>query len=202
MGELLRRGRTVQPIFIRSRLCWEEAELEALQRYLDHQQAAGLRKLIVLDVPMTDLYGQHWSVTGQGTPESTSAEEDVYLPGRNALLVLTAAVWCQRHQISELALATLATSPFADASLHFIDRMQAVLDCYGNGSAPVQIALPFGKMTKRQVMQIGSASPLALTFSCIRPTNGHHCGQCNKCEERRRAFRESGLHDPTQYARP
>lgn len=202
MEELLRQGRSVQPIFIRSHLCWEEAELTALRCYLGCQQTPGVGDLVVLDVPLTDLYGQHWSVTGHGTPDSTSAEEDVYLPGRNALLMVKAAVWCQLNQIGELAIATLATSPFADANFHFVDRMQAVLDSYGNGASPVRIALPFGEMTKRQVMQIGRECALELTFSCIRPIDGHHCGQCNKCVERQRAFRESGRQDPTQYSTP
>lgn len=199
MGELLRQGHSVQPIFIRSHLCWEKAEINALQRYLGHQQALGLGELVILEVPLADLYGQHWSVTGEGTPGSTSAEEDVYLPGRNALLMVKAAVWCQLNHVGELALATLATSPFADANPQFVDRMQAVVDCYGNGSRPVRIALPFGEMTKRQVMQIGRGRPLELTFSCIRPTDGHHCGRCNKCAERQRAFQESGQEDPTHY---
>ncbi len=46
----------------------------------------------------------------------------------------------------------------------------------------------------------GRAAPLGLTFSCLAPQRGLHCGACNKCSERRRAFVEVGLHDPTEYA--
>jgi 7-cyano-7-deazaguanine synthase len=41
---------------------------------------------------------------------------------------------------------------------------------------------------------------LELTFSCIDPQEGEHCGRCNKCAERRRAFATSGLVDRTTYA--
>jgi len=39
-----------------------------------------------------------------------------------------------------------------------------------------------------------------LTFSCIAPVDGLHCGRCNKCAERAAAFRLTGTDDPTPYA--
>ena len=34
-------------------------------------------------------------------------------------------------------------------------------------------------------MALGRGLPLELTFSCIAPVAGQHCGRCNKCAERR-----------------
>jgi 7-cyano-7-deazaguanine synthase len=48
-------------------------------------------------------------------------------------------------------------------------------------------------------MQLGRELPLEHTYSCIRPVSGLHCGQCNKCAERQRAFAEAGMVDPTVY---
>jgi 7-cyano-7-deazaguanine synthase len=48
-------------------------------------------------------------------------------------------------------------------------------------------------------MQRGRFLPLELTFSCMRPLDGRHCGDCNKCAERRKAFRDAGLPDRTPY---
>jgi 7-cyano-7-deazaguanine synthase len=42
--------------------------------------------------------------------------------------------------------------------------------------------------------------PLALTLSCMNPRDSRHCGQCSKCRERRDAFRDAGVPDPTAYA--
>jgi 7-cyano-7-deazaguanine synthase len=36
-------------------------------------------------------------------------------------------------------------------------------------------------------------------LSCMRPMSGLHCGRCSKCRERRDAFREAGVDDPTRY---
>ena len=38
-------------------------------------------------------------------------------------------------------------------------------------------------------MELGRDMPLELTFSCIDPRDGLHCGRCNKCAERQEAFR-------------
>jgi 7-cyano-7-deazaguanine synthase len=64
----------------------------------------------------------------------------------------------------------------------------------------VEVRLPFGGLPKRAVMQRGHDLPLEHTFSCIRPQDGWHCGCCNKCAERRRAFAEAQMLDPTHYA--
>jgi 7-cyano-7-deazaguanine synthase len=197
-SELLRQGRTVQPIFVRSGLVWEQMEILALRRYLAREKSPALRELVVLHLPVKDLYGRHWSLTGLDTPPSESPDDEVFLPGRNALLVFSASIWCQLNGVSELTLATLTTSPFADARRPFFDHAQAILDCYDRFS--VRITIPFGDMTKQQVMELGRNRPLEVTFSCISPAMDRHCGRCNKCAERQKAFRDSGVPDRTPYA--
>jgi 7-cyano-7-deazaguanine synthase len=198
VGHLLFQGRSVQPFYIRSHLVWESAELAAAREFLLACRTESLAELVTLDLPLDDLYKGHWSITGECTPPAGSPDEAVFLPGRNALLLIKAALWCQLHGIEELALAPLGTSPFADATAEFFEAFQAVLarTC----DRPVRIVRPFEKMTKREVMQLGRELPLALTFSCISPRGGLHCGACNKCGERQAAFREAGLVDRTRYA--
>jgi len=199
VSELLQENRPVQPLYVRSNLVWEREETESLRRYLQAIHSPRLCDLVELDLPLTDLYGEHWSTNGEGTPADDSADEAVFLPGRNALLVAKAAVWCQLNEVCELALAPLGTSPFADATQTFFDHAQAMFNCYA-GTKPLRIVLPFSRLDKRQVMVRGRDCPLELTFSCISPTDGLHCGRCNKCAERQQAFRETGLEDPTLYA--
>ncbi|MFT3881014.1 MAG: hypothetical protein QM703_15300 [Gemmatales bacterium] len=72
----------VTPIYIRAGLAWEAVELEYLHLY----HAALLMKfpniqpLVVLDEPTGDLYGRHWSTTGEQVPDATTPDEAVYLP--------------------------------------------------------------------------------------------------------------------------
>jgi 7-cyano-7-deazaguanine synthase len=198
IGHLLAQSRRVQPFYIRTGLVWQAQELPALARFLAAVATPDLASLVVLDLPLADLYDGHWSLTGHDIPDADSPDEAVYLPGRNALLIVKAAVWCQLHRIGELAMAPLGTSPFDDASKGFFRDFEAAVN--RGVERPVHLVRPFGEMNKRQVMALGRVLPLELTFSCISPAGAIHCGRCNKCAERQAAFRDAGIEDRTVYA--
>ncbi len=198
LARLLDEGRAVQPFYIRSGLAWETAELDALRRFLDRVSTSLLAPLLVLDLPLSDLYSDHCSVTGCGVPDELSPDEAVFLPGRNALLAIKAAIWCQLHGVRELALATLKGNPFGDATDEFFAAYERALTL--GLATDLRILRPFAQLSKREVMQLGQDYPLEATFSCIAPRDGLHCGHCNKCAERRRAFIAAEIQDPTRYA--
>jgi len=198
LGRLLDEGHQVQPFYVRSGLVWQRAELRAAERFLRAVDCRQLADLVILDLPLGDLYGKHWSVTGHETPDAASPDRAVYLPGRNALLVIKAALWCRLHGIDRLALAVLRSNPFGDATPEFFDDFESAL--YRATSRRVRIVRPFAQFDKRQVMDLGRGLPLELTFSCIAPMRGTHCGRCNKCAERNAAFRLVGADDPTRCA--
>jgi len=131
-------------------------------------------------------------------PGADAPDEAVYLPGRNALLAIKAALWCQMHDVGVLAVATLESNPFDDASASCFHHLGLAISAIP--SRPFRLTRPFGRLAKKQVMELGRTFPLDLTFSCIAPRNGLHCGRCNKCAERRAAFRLSGIKDRTNYA--
>ncbi len=198
LSYLLRRQLCVQPFYVRCGLAWEEAELSAVHRLLNTLARAELQPLVVLDSPVEDLYASHWSLTGEQVPDSQSVDEAVFLPGRNALLVLKAGLWCQMHGISQLALAPLCGNPFADATDRFFETLESLLE--QSLGKPIQLLRPFARWNKDQVLAVAERFPFEDTFSCIRPNEGRHCGNCNKCAERQTAFERIGVPDPTCYA--
>ena len=187
----------MQPFYVRCGLVWEGKELRALRAFLRAVAAPGLEELVVFDLPLDDLYGNHWSINGRDVPDAESPDNAVYLPGRNALLGLKPALWCGMHGIGRLALATLAGNPFPDATDEFFHDFAAVLE-RATGSS-LAIEHPFATLSKADVVRLGQGLPLELTFSCIATGDGIHCGHCNKCAERRRAFAKAGVEDPTHY---
>jgi 7-cyano-7-deazaguanine synthase len=197
--DLAREYSPVFPIYVRSGLFWEETELAAMRAFLTAIQVPGLAPLTVLDEPIRDVYGAHWSTIGDGVPDARSADEAVYLPGRNVLLTAKAAVWCRLRKVDFLALGSLGSNPFPDSTPEFFADLESVLVRALNG-APGLIR-PFSHLSKRDVVVRGANLPLHLTFSCILPTQGKHCGMCNKCAERQKGFRDAGLPDRTEYAR-
>lgn len=197
VARLLDEGHRVQPFYVCTDLLWQTEELAGARRFLQAIDQPALNELVLLELPLRDLYGDHWSVSGENTPNADSPDAAVFLPGRNALLLVKAALWCQMRGIEYLALAPLGTSPFADAAAPFFNNFQAALNC--GDLAPLTILRPFDGLRKQQVMELGRRYPLELTFSCISPRDGLHCGQCNKCAERQAAFATIGMKDCTLY---
>lgn len=193
------QGSPVQPLYVDCGLLWQRAELRALRRYLFEVSDSRLAPLVVLSFPLDDVYESHWSITGRKVPSASTSDQAMFLPGRNLYLVIKASLWCQSHGIEQLALAILKSNPFPDASVEFFRQYELVLQtALGH---EFRILRPFAQHSKREVMEFGHDLPLELTFSCICPVDGLHCGACNKCAERQAAFREAGLDDRTVYAR-
>jgi 7-cyano-7-deazaguanine synthase len=196
--DLLNHAPRVVPIYIRSGLRWEEAEIAALGRFLHEVNDGRIARPVVLEEPVADVYGAHWSTIGEGTPGADTADEAVYLPGRNLLLTVKAAVWCRLRRIPELALGSLGSNPFPDSTPEFFGKLEGLLNQAMGGG--LRLIRPFGTLHKAGVLARGRHLPLHLTFSCIDPIDGQHCGRCNKCAERKKGFREAGMTDRTTYA--
>lgn len=199
LAELAERHPQVHPLYVQSGLYWETVELEHLRRFLEALRRPAIQPLVVLEMPARDLYGEHWSITGENVPDADSPDEAVYLLGRNLLLLSKALVWCHLHQVPALALALLKANPFPDATDAFFDRIQSLANQAMQGH--ITIERPYAQLGKAEVLRRGKGLPLEWTFSCLRPVAGRHCGACNKCAERRRAFADAGMPDPTEYVR-
>src|SRR5207248_10437089 len=60
LGESLRAPGRVFPLYIRCGLFWEDTELEHLRGFLDAIRTPALQPLHVLEMPVRDLYADHW----------------------------------------------------------------------------------------------------------------------------------------------
>jgi len=198
VGDLLRRGLDVQPLYVRAGLVWEKEEIAALRRLLRALRSRRLRPLAVIDVPMTDVYGRHWSTGGGPPPGFFTPDERVYLPGRNIALLSKAATFCALRGIPSIAIGILEGNPFPDATPEFFRALAKGVSL--GLDASLRIRAPFRALSKADVIRRGRGLPLDLTLSCARPERGRHCGLCSKCRERAHAFRDAGAPDPTRYA--
>ncbi len=199
IAEFLGQGRAVQPIYVRFGLVWEEVEEIYLRRFLDTLPSSGLRSLVTLDVPVADTYEAHWSLSADNVPDAHSPDDAVYLPGRNLLLLAKSSIWCALHGYSIIALGTLKGNPFADSSREFFDGFESLV--HTAVDHVLEIVTPFSEFSKAQVLERGRDLQLQHIFSCIDPSAGCHCGRCNKCAERQRAFAELSIDDVTRYAK-
>ena len=199
----------VHPLYISVGLAWEPAELATARRLLTDPAYLGrVNPLQALRFTMEDVYPPtHWAIRGT-PPAYDTPDEDVYLTGRNLVLLAKAGTWCAEHRISHIALGPLAGNPFPDARPAFFAAMADALSLGLDWK--VEIGAPYRDLHKEQVIQRGVqlGVPFALTLSCMRPLEWEsasdapfrHCGACSKCRERRDAFEAAGVVDPTPYA--
>jgi 7-cyano-7-deazaguanine synthase len=197
----------VQPVYVSVGLAWEHAERDTVDALLASPVVAGrVRPLVSLSVDMRDVYAaSHWAIVGR-PPSYHTPDEDVYLPGRNVVLLGKVGVYCGSTGIGRLAIGTLEHNPFPDATPEFRAAMARALSL---GLAhDLRIDAPYAGTSKADVVRRGAALgvPFELTLSCMDPRRSDppprsiHCGTCSKCRERHDAFVEAGVDDPTEYA--
>jgi len=190
----------VQPVYVSAGLAWEHEERAMADRLLGSGAlAARVLPLVALTVDMRDVYPPtHWAIRGE-PPAYDTPDEDVYIEGRNIVLLSKTSVFMARAGIPLVMIGPLSGNPFPDATPDFFDTMARALSI--GLAAPIAIAAPFAAMDKADVIRLGRTLgvPLELTLSCMQPRQGLHCGRCSKCRERIDAFREAGGEDPTRY---
>jgi 7-cyano-7-deazaguanine synthase len=201
---------TVLPVYVSVGLAWERAELAMLDRLLAAPVFAGrVAPLARVEFTMRDVYPPtHWAIRGV-PPAYDTPDEDVYLTGRNLVLLTKAGVVAAQAHAGRIAMGPLAGNPFPDARPEFFASMARAMSL-GLDHA-LEITTPFVTWEKEAVIRRGIelGVPLDLTLSCMNPDiDGRgaevplHCGLCSKCRERRDAFAAAGVADPTAYVAP
>jgi 7-cyano-7-deazaguanine synthase len=89
---------------------------------------------------------------------------------------------------------------YPDCRPDFIEALKHVVALSGYGK--VKVCAPFIEhgMNKADIVMLGSriGAPMGASWSCY---NGRakHCGVCGTCVERKEAFCNAGIEDPTKY---
>ena len=166
------------------------------------------RKLNIprLEIPL-DFIGKYFHSsllkTGGSIPEGAYNETNMastVVPFRNGIMLAAAAGLAEDSGYSAVILGnhTGDHAIYPDCRPEFIDGMARAI---GTGTAgKVKLLSPFCNMTKGEIAALGAklGADFSLTWSCY---NGRekHCGKCGTCRERKEAFREAGIPDPTVY---
>ena len=206
----------VHPVYVSVGLAWERAEEAMLGALLAAPVfARNVLPLARMEFSMRDVYAPtHWAIRG-APPEYDTPDADVYLTGRNLVLLTKGGVVAASVKAARVALGTLAGNPFPDATAEFFSTMSRALSLGLNHSIVVET--PLASLHKEDVIRLGRQLnvPLEYTLSCMNPRMQEvqevhaarwalpvHCGLCSKCRERRDAFAAAGVSDPTSYASP
>jgi 7-cyano-7-deazaguanine synthase len=200
----------VRALYVSVGFTWEAEERAMAARLFAKPPFAGrIAAPVLLRFDMLDVFPPtHWAVRGE-PPAFDTPDEDVFLDGRNVILLSKAAVYVARARgVGQgaqgsgriaLLLGSLGCNPFPDATPEFRRTMAEALSL--GLAVPLTVEAPFSGMHKSDVIRRGVelGVPFELTLSCMQPKDGRHCGRCSKCRERRDAFREAAVADPTPY---
>jgi 7-cyano-7-deazaguanine synthase len=141
--------------------------------------------------------------TGGEVPEGHYADTNMQrtvVPFRNGIMLAAATGLAESVGAEGLVIA-------AHTGDHTIypdcreDFMTAMGDAMSHGTyAGIRLLRPFIAMTKAGIVTEGArlGVDFAQTWSCYRG-GAVHCGKCGTCVERREAFQEAGVPDPTVY---
>jgi 7-cyano-7-deazaguanine synthase len=182
-------------------------ELEAARRIaLD----LGAERHVVLSIDLAAFGGS--ALTADIAVPKEGLEAGVipvtYVPARNTIFLSLALGWAEATGASAIFIGVNALdySGYPDCRPEFIgafEKLAAVATKAGVEGQVFSIRAPLLEMSKAEIA--GEAARLGLdagiSWSCYDPApGGRHCGRCDSCRLRARAFEDAGLPDPTVYA--
>ncbi len=168
-----------------------------------HARALGVPHQVVPLGFIGDLFTSDLLKSGGDIPEGHYADENMkrtVVPFRNGIMLAVAGGLAESVGAEGLVIA-------AHGGDHAIypdcreDFMRAMGDALRLGTyAGIALLRPFIAMDKGQIAAAGArlGVDFAQTWSCYKG-GVIHCGKCGTCVERREAFLQAGVVDPTAY---
>lgn len=199
-------------------LLYDKAETIALAVSFDYGQNHGAKELpfaahhcrklgiphITIPLSFMQRYFKSSLLDGaEAIPEGHYAEENMkstVVPFRNGIMLAIATGIAESHGLKRVYIANHGGDHtiYPDCRPDFIQAMDgaATAGTFVN----VRIEAPYTNITKADIVRRGTALDVdySKTWSCYKGSDVH-CGKCGTCVERKEAFLEAGVKDPTEY---
>ena len=137
-------------------------------------------------------------------PETTEHFETLkstIVPNRNAIFLSVAIGFSESIKANHIFFGAHHSDRgvYPDCRKEFVEAFETA-ERLANDNPELSISAPFVEMDKSEIVTLGNklGVPFEHTWTCY--VGGElHCGVCSACNERKRAFREAGVTDPTVY---
>jgi 7-cyano-7-deazaguanine synthase len=124
------------------------------------------------------------------------------VPNRNMILasVLIGVAVARQARLVAFGIHSGDHAVYPDCRPEFVEALQRLAAIANDGFHPPTVEAPFVNISKTDIVRRGAelGVPYQLTWSCYKGGEAH-CGVCGTCYERREAFRDAGVPDPTIY---
>jgi len=168
-----------------------------------HADKLGIRHQIINLDFIDKLFNSALLSSGGEIPEGHYQAENMkqtVVPFRNAIMLSIAAGWAESLEAEGLVIAAHSGDHaiYPDCREAF---MKAMADTIREGTyAGIKLLRPFIDLNKGAIVTVGvkHGVDFSKTYSCYKG-GAIHCGKCGTCVERREAFIDAHIPDPTEY---
>jgi 7-cyano-7-deazaguanine synthase len=126
--------------------------------------------------------------------------QPIIVPFRNAIFLSVAVAYAVSIGAAEVFYGAQGSDEtfYPDCRKEFYESFENAARL-GTG-AEIRIEAPFNDLQKSEVIKVGMqlGVPFELTWSCYRGKE-KHCGTCESCVNRKNAFKQAKIRDPTEY---
>lgn len=199
-------------------LLYDKAETIALAISFDYGQNHSKKELPYAEyhcqklgiphitIPLTFMHQYFKSSLLEGAeaiPEGHYEEENMkstVVPFRNGIMLAIATGIAESHELKRVYIANHGGDHtiYPDCRPEFIDAMDKATSA--GTFVDVRVEAPYTNISKADIVRRGTALGIdyAKTWSCYKGSE-IHCGKCGTCVERKEAFADAGIEDPTEY---
>ncbi len=163
-------------------------------------QTLGTTTKIIDLSALKDIFSETTSLVNREIPLTAEFSAPIIVPFRNAIFLSAAVAYAVTLGADKIFYGAQGSDePFyPDCRREFYEAFEKAARV--GTCQEITIKAPFSSMKKSDVIKEGSklGVPFELTWSCYLD-GAKHCGKCESCVNRKKAFQEAGVIDPTKY---
>jgi 7-cyano-7-deazaguanine synthase len=149
---------------------------------------------------LKDIYGDASSLVNRDIPLTPEFSGAIIVPFRNAIFLSTAVAYAITVGADQIFYGAQGSDEkfYADCRREFYEAFEKAARL--GTEQKISIEAPFSNKSKSEVIKEGHklGVPFKLTWSCYLDGT-RHCGRCEACVNRRKAFITANTTDPTEY---
>ena len=168
-----------------------------------HCEHLGIEHLVIDLAFIGKYFDSSLTAGADAIPEGNYDDENMrstVVPFRNGIMLSVACGLAESRGLKRVPIANHGGDHaiYPDCRPEFVKAMDSAMTA--GTYEGVKLAAPYTNITKGDIVKKGVALGIdyGKTYSCYRGKE-RHCGRCGTCQERKEAFKEAGIIDPTNY---
>ena len=192
----LKRGFEVFPITFDY---WQLARKE-IECAREMSKMLGLNWVLIDLSSVGKFYSGKTSLVDPSKPITSEFSKPIIVPFRNGVMLSIAVAFAESLGAERVFYGAQGSDAkhYPDCRGTFVKAFESAAR-FGTDSK-ISIEAPLITLKKSGVLKLGEelGVPFEMTWSCYSQRR-KHCGECESCNNRKQAFTDAGIEDPTEY---